>query len=207
MFIVLAQLLHLGTFVWRHRDSAYAPALNVTKVSVMAGLAFLPWVLGMLVLNYLLADDTGSASWLQEPTLTTLRDIFHSYAGIPVSCPIIALGNSVSPPDASSSPCSASSLPTSSSARSSRSRSRTSRDRPFERSYRLPPRVHSPPGAYYLSDRGHRAAVERSHPQSITKVVTVTYPPFAVGNARFSFRSAGTSVSTPRSSNCSGRRV
>lgn len=93
VFLVLAQLFHLATFVWRHRENAYTPALSVIKVATISGLAFLPWFLGMLVPNYLLTDDVGSASWIQEPTLATLRDIFYAYAGVPVSYPIIAFGN------------------------------------------------------------------------------------------------------------------
>ncbi len=88
-FILLAQCLHLGIFLVQHRRRAIVPVARVFKVAVAAGLLFLPWVLLMLVPNFILADSGGPTAWVTLPDLHTLRDISYAYANVPVNYPII----------------------------------------------------------------------------------------------------------------------
>lgn len=86
--ILIAQLLHLATHVYRNNREGFASAISVLKVAAMTVLAFSPWVAGMLVPNFLLTEGQGAISWLHQPSPTMIRDILFSYVGTPINYPI-----------------------------------------------------------------------------------------------------------------------
>ncbi|RXK46965.1 glycosyltransferase [Halorientalis pallida] len=87
-FVLLAQLLHLGTRLVASTDIRAVKKWFGTQV--LAGALFVPWM-GLVALpNYLFGEGT-EVRWLSEPGLLELRSILLAYAGVPTNYPQIKL--------------------------------------------------------------------------------------------------------------------
>lgn len=91
VFVVLAQLLHLGYKLFDWAQLAQVKKWLVTES--MAGVFFIPWLGLVLLPNYLFASNDSEVRWLSEPGLNTLSDISLAYAGVPVNYPLVNISS------------------------------------------------------------------------------------------------------------------